>query len=340
MYFILGVHSDVSKQEMGELAAYYLIRLIHQIENVFSKKANKILIYMDGYRLPSKVKRPTLDIDIPFIRETFISILKPKYTIVYANGEAELEMYLKRDSSVETNLFITGDSDIIPITYNHEPKIEDSSFEKYYKENKIKLSNDWRQAYTYLTPYKQDLKITDSCIWINTEIKTINSEKRFIGLDGSKYKFGLNSFQFKILCASMGSDYTDSILSQTMINQILNSSTEFKEYVNTLDKAMFIVIAFVLYSLLKRARPKRSTTGFKGNIKELAEQYTIYAEYISSGIYMGERKPLNIKFILDKLLKQLEFDRNVILTTEQDIINLIKHKIENFEMLTFKFISL
>lgn len=120
--------SNLSQQEPEQAicasAIKFLKKSISIVENHLGTPPNDILIYMDGVRTHNKVarKKPT-NFMSDKVRTYFVQACSNLfYTIKQlAIGESELRMYLDRDTSIDLNVFLSGDSDLISICANHKP---------------------------------------------------------------------------------------------------------------------------------------------------------------------------------------------------------------------------
>lgn len=122
------VSSNMTRHDAEEAVAQtsytYLVHAVLTIEKYMGRKAREVVVFMDGARVANKTtSRPECSLDVSLIRKTFTRLCAEHGYRVHAltHGESELQMYLKRDRSVDLNILFTRDSDMIPICYDHMP---------------------------------------------------------------------------------------------------------------------------------------------------------------------------------------------------------------------------
>lgn len=123
------VTSNLTRHDAEEAVAQtsfaYLVHTVLTIERYMDRKAREVVVFMDGARVANKTTaRPENHLDVSLIRTTFTRLCAEHGYRVHAlaHGESELQMYLKRDRSVDLNVLLTRDSDMIPICYDHVPR--------------------------------------------------------------------------------------------------------------------------------------------------------------------------------------------------------------------------
>lgn len=133
------VSSNMTRHDAEEAVAQtsyaYLVHAVLTIERYMDRKAREVVVFMDGARVANKTTaRPECSLDVSLIRKTFARLCAEHGYRVHAltHGESELQMYLKRDRSVDLNILFTRDSDMIPICYDHMPKYYNGTESVHY----------------------------------------------------------------------------------------------------------------------------------------------------------------------------------------------------------------
>lgn len=272
-------------ENIADTSFDYMTSMISHIENMMSCKATDVLVYMDGTRVKNKIIRNTSSsYDVTVVRNMFMSkcVLNNIKVHQLEHGESELQMYLQRNRTNQLNIFLTSDSDMIAILYDHQPivKAEKLSFTPI-------LSTSDRIANFNLT-YTQDcIDVLDSCLWINC-VHTVTA----IGCDFSRERIRYHKRIFSVFIGMCGTDFTDGLLTETMIRGILNASTEDVSNINMLynDNLATIVQALVYLgvkndgTLKLISRRNFNTTMLSNNLEDYIKNLEHYIKYIESGI--------------------------------------------------------
>ncbi|WBR61457.1 hypothetical protein [Drosophila suzukii associated hytrosavirus 1] len=271
----------------------YMMNMVKNIEFMLSCSAKKIIVFMDGARVNNKMVRPNRSqFDTDLIRNLFKSKCFLNNVIVHelVNGESELQMYLKRDRSNNLNVFLTSDSDMIAILYSHTPTITDkygnnikySDLEfKVDNENFQRISNN-NQVYS-----QKNIKIKDSCLWINCSYQVIA-----IGCDFNSKRMIFDPTVFLTMIGMCGTDFTDSILTETMIQGILRADINDINEINCMTDLHCIAALLIFIAIknggtirpMQRHRISCGTRSFDDFVKNL--QY--YINYIQTGVMTDE----------------------------------------------------
>lgn len=114
-----------AEEAVANTSFEYLVRTIMWIETYMSKRACEVIVYMDGTRVANKTRvRPESELDMSLIRTVFKTLCVGHGYRLHAldHGESELQMYLQRDRTVDLNILLTRDSDMLSICYGHLPK--------------------------------------------------------------------------------------------------------------------------------------------------------------------------------------------------------------------------
>lgn len=271
----------------------YLINIIRKIESIvkITIKPTDVHVFMDGNRVLDKIFRksdPRFKDSI--IKQCFVSLcVNYNYNVVrLIDGESELQMYLLRDKTSDLNIFITSDSDLISICCSHVPNIINEEFDENigFNKDKLKVSKFLEKDYKdYNYEYPDDLIVKDSCLWFSCKNK---NDFQLFGFDGSEFRLNLNSHNFRIFIAECGTDFTENLFTETMINGILkafDSDIDFLNLFNELTDIYEITFA-LLYIGIKNG----GTTIKKSNRKPLQLDMLnfktiieIYVNYIETG---------------------------------------------------------
>lgn len=290
-----------SPECIAQLAHNYMVGIISDITKMFGKMALGVFVYMDG---PKRVRNKTLaraeyTMNTEIIRAYFKDICKNTgFPIVELDcGEAELTMYLQRDQTVDLNVFITADSDMLSICYGHRPRIhcvddptkvltfDDIKIEKLPVNEIIRNSSgdkmiDNNSTYVENTDADVKYKIYDSCLWVNS-LRDIDC----IGCDFIAERLKLDTNVFRIMICMCGTDYSNNLLTESMLQNILYYG-KFQE-LNKLTTTRHIICALLYYGIkfngsLKRP-PKGNTTFVDCNIDDYEKNVEAYVQYIGTG---------------------------------------------------------
>lgn len=294
------------ESEIANTAHMYLVSLKLEIEQLLGLKnidPENVFIWMDGTRNIYKENREySLKIDKRVVRNEFTNLLKC-YGYQIKNlkeGESELIMYHDRNKNfpknvdtydylrekleeveIDLNVFVTNDSDMFSICYNHRPKTSEP-FEA--------ISLVPTDSITHLRfidsnfTYPDYLKVTDSCVWISTNPHNV----KVIGFDFCQDRLNLNPIPFQILTIMCGNDYyRNHMLSNTSIESIIdflitksNQTYEFLQFINNLDDYIEICVMFLFIAIYKNSSLVKMDKNDLLNI-DLKNVYFIISRYIN-----------------------------------------------------------
>lgn len=264
------------EQSIAEKSALYVKNVCDRLiaDKMNGVQPQSIDVYMDGSRVRNKVKRViNTTIDHALVRENFSKECRTIGMHVHCldMGEAELEMYLRRDQSMVLNIFLTYDSDILSILYGHEPLVVDR------RTNII--------ATTYNDSGHYDVR--DSCL---LAYPSSGHEIKYIGFDFSASSNRLSVIAFRTLVALCGTDFTAPMLTETMIEGIVKAKDEF-QFINDLDNEYHeIAASFLFIGIRSSGYVKRATTPTTINEYSLEKFITVcrlYCTYIETGNMNG-----------------------------------------------------
>lgn len=278
----------------------YMKNIIRQIELFIGKKSKDVVVFMDGCRVFNKESgRADFHFDAGLIRHIFKNLCwEYGYTVnELDHGESELQMYLQRDRTMNLNIFLTNDSDMISICYGHKPIIkyinsEDKTASKelsYETIQSIIETNRFNSTSNTTHPiinqnhiYKLDnINILDSCLWLNN-----GKELTAVGFDFIEDRMKFNKFIFRVFIALCGTDFTVSLLTDSMISGILLSEKEDIDYLNTLTDVNDIACGLLMLGVraggtIKRLDDKSKLQTFSAADVEKAVK--MYIDYIDTG---------------------------------------------------------
>lgn len=305
--------------------------VIDRLVNFIGKTPNKILIYMDGTRVPNKVEREyTTSYNHKAVRAEYCNRIRAtkEYTLVQLeSGEAELNMYLLRDKSVGLNAFITRDSDMLSILYDHQPIVE-------HNKGTVKCREDHRLT-NYNNQYVDGSIVRDSCLWFNNNFTT----PTMFGMDNTVEHLMYNRETFRILCALSGTDFTNHGLTKKCVESLLNLPVEDKIFLNGLDPFEkyigILIFAVKCKAQLVREKPEE-IHGFNMNGEQIKfnieNNFNAYNKYLTTG-EMGKMSRLPMTAITKLMIycmvgkrTTLQETRSILnhLTNEQIIKNTLK----------------
>lgn len=221
------IQDNLTCADAEEAIAYtsyqYLAALIKNIKSHLSRgggRVDEIVVYMDGDRVINKTQRTQVaQYEIGVVRQTFCARCTSNgMRVVWLDeGESEIQMYLRRDRNNDLNVFISADSDLIPIMYGHEAisdevAVTDADIEPCSSPINSKIKDCNRV-------YRKDVNVRDSCLWIRCG-QTVEA----FGMDDVRKLINLSTKSFRIMMGLCGSDFTCSAFTETMIQLILLST--------------------------------------------------------------------------------------------------------------------
>ncbi|ABO45398.1 unknown [Gryllus bimaculatus nudivirus] len=263
----------------------YLQNIVKKINDYFKLKEIEIKVYMDSsVRVLNKQFKPPVEYeaDIKYVKFYFSQLCNEYYNLIYLqSGEAELQMYHMRDKSIELNVFVTADSDMFSICYNHEcVKPNDV---RILKSNNTDSPVDLNYYYDITCA---DIIIKDSCLWVRNNSNNLI----FYGFD----KYGENKLStktFHVLCAVSGTDFTKSLITETGCEAILNNKNDIS-YINSLENDEISLLYVFLYLICKnnkylKPKPKnykqKTEKELKCHLLNYLKTIQVYVDYIESG---------------------------------------------------------
>lgn len=318
-----GMNDDnITKHNTEEAIAAtsydYLRRTIKTIELWIGRKTDSVIVYMDGARVLNKVtNRADFDYDAALIRTVFKMLCREHgYTVIELDyGESELQMYLNRNKSNDLNILLTNDSDILSICYDHRPTITanndenqtcfDPKRDSIAQSSSLSSLNDTKNNVDSILDsnliYPSHVKVTDSCVWINTDKKNLTA----IGFDYIAEYLGYKPFAFRTFVALCGTDFTDNLFTKTTMCGILSATDEDKEFINSLTDVNEIAAALQMVGLRGNGRIKNlnanNTDQF--NADDIKKCILMYIEYITTGHMPNERMPrMNMSIVCRQYL--------------------------------------
>lgn len=265
----------------------YLRRLLGSVECHLGKRAERIVVYMDGARVANKVTdRPEFMYDASLIRSTFsaycldngIEMRHLEY------GESELQMYLMRDTTAELNVLVTADSDTLAIVYHHRSTPIVAETTETEIEGSIVTIGDQRIEDRNVGHAPGTVR--DSCVWINCASSGIVA----YGMDGLMDRLGYSPFAFRVFLALCGTDFTPQMLTESMIEGVMTAPQCDRDMANTLKDVNELAAFFVLLGLRGEGTIKRKETydcerldsqelvSWLDNLDALVRNYITYTE--------------------------------------------------------------
>lgn len=290
-----------------------MVRAIDQLINTNDAQRH-IVVYMDGrQRVRNKVIRTntsTNQFDTQLIRDLFTAkcVMSGCITIkALQEGESELQMYLQRDRSNDLNIFVTSDSDMIAILYNHEPNVLTSSSGDLAT---IADVDDNERIATTNQVYSPECSehLIDSCLWVNCSYKVFA-----VGCDFNGKSMGFLRHIFLIFVGMCGTDFTENMLTETMIGSILKMSTADMTWLNSLTEVVDIVVALVYLGVkyggtLKPKNRRYESASGDGSLHDYVFNIDMYCRYIETGI-MGDEvtRVVNIPHVCRHIFTDLGY---------------------------------
>ncbi|ATY70194.1 polh/gran [Tomelloso virus] len=286
----LNLCKNNAEEAIAATSFDYMKKLIDNIELLRGYRACEVIVFMDGARVANKESnRADFKYDVGLIRLTFKLICSEYgYTVnELQHGESELQMYLQRDKSVELNVFLTNDSDMISICYGHTPTIK---FQDSLDENLKSIIE--AQNFDSITTSIEDRNYTydlskvesllDSCVWINCGKKQVTA----IGFDFIETRLYYSVSAFRTFIAFCGTDFTSCLLTDSMVSTVLLSEKQDIEFINTLKSAHEIAACLLVLGLrgngtIKRFSEESKTQTFA--MDEISKTIKMYLNYIGTG---------------------------------------------------------
>lgn len=116
-----NIMSHNACEAIANTAFEYMMSVLLNIETMFSSKPKEIIVYMKRYvqSLPTTSTQIRTMNDIRLIRDIFKGKCILNNFKIY-DGETTVHLYHKRDRTNCLNIFVTSDSIMIPLTYDHQ----------------------------------------------------------------------------------------------------------------------------------------------------------------------------------------------------------------------------
>lgn len=255
--------------EIAIVAHKYTIRLLAQLKSMFKDAEYTIYAYFDGTRNMQKGARSQPDLVCrPEIVKFYKKMLSDDgIKIVQLDvGESELLMYLNRDVTNDLNIFVSGDSDMYSILYNHQPTNPSTKTHKETFESTLgKVTID---------VYDDD-GVKDSALWV-----FIHKDFSIIACDNMN--FNMSTRQFRQFTSLLGTDYTPPILTRTMAQSVIQTAMDKPVPEDLTDLEFFIVI--IIYGFMyKYSRKPLSIKSAPGKIGHIITNANSYYKYVTTG---------------------------------------------------------
>lgn len=265
----------------------YLQRLLNRVQRHLSKKPQLVMVYMDGERVINKTERKNVyEFDVALVRSVFVKLCRESgYAVcLLTQGESELQMYLRRDRETELNVFVTNDSDMISICYGHEARIEMKSDEETMELRSLASEVALDTVLDHNCIYRESVSVKDSCLWV----KCASSEIRVYGMDDIAKRMNFSKRAFRVFVSACGTDFTRSILTNTMISAILGASSADQEALRAHEHDDLEILVALIYLAVKNgATLKRvAIDGNEGYVYResiVRDIIDAYASYIETG---------------------------------------------------------
>lgn len=269
-----AIESPTPEFHIATTAIDYTVGLIDKIKSIFgtTNTTYTVYAYFDGSRDVNKVKRIT---DTRLSKSKIVCMFKQylekeKYVICQLlDGESELLMYHGRDQNNDVNIMVSGDSDLFSILYDHRPHLNGKNLDTI-SSGKLK-SFQTKLGQLDIVEYDEDVK--DSLMWV-----FINKGLNIFMCDFMNYN--LTKTQFRQLIAYMGTDFTSSLFSKSMLESMFASFTSVKipENVEGLELLIILICFGFVYS--NSRRPTKTNT-LSTTFQTVIENANIYVKYIT-----------------------------------------------------------
>lgn len=283
-----------AETKIAESSVAVTVRLVRQLKQFFRTDPAEVRVYMDGdVRVSNKTTdRPVFRFNAEIIRREYAEGCRRNgmKVIQLHVGEAELQMYLKRDREADLNVFVTDDSDFMSIAYGHLPRQihagplrsldnacpvpkEVARDNQGYEEQAVRDANVRYDSAI-------QVRIRDSCVWVrngtatkswsrptvagkqaarnNSEPQQHSSVMIFHGMDHSQNLVNLGVLQFRIFCALCGTDFTAPMFTRTAAVAIGNAPASEKRFLQNLQDPVEIAAGLLLLAVYRGATLKRN----------------------------------------------------------------------------------
>lgn len=301
-----NLHCHDAEEAIAKSSYEYLASLKADIESHIRHSLEEVVVYMDGRRVLNKVERTEFKLDSGLIRRLFGQrCAENSMRMVWLEvGESEIQMYMKRNRDVDLNIFITGDSDIISIMYDHRPITNNSSDElaqEFVARTDTTRVRDSNRVYT------NGESVRDSCLWIKC-----SSNIEAYGMDNVQSLMKMSPKVFRILIALCGTDFTCAVFTDTMAQLVILafSNPDLKKYTDRLNSESdnITIVCGLIYlainhgATLKRAAnhtlPTTVTVDLLETFERASKMLDIYLHYIATGEMLDDIvQPVPIYFL-------------------------------------------
>lgn len=145
--------------------------------------------------------------------------------------------------------------------------------------------------------YNDNISVLDSCVWLST---SRGGEIKMIGFDFICTRLRYQPLQFHTFIACCGTDFTNNLLTDSMINGILYASDEDVLFINTLTDIHKLIGCFLILGLRINGRLKllENAEVLKREIfdaNKLALSIDLYVNYITNGVMDPIESPQQLK---------------------------------------------
>lgn len=293
-------HNNASMMIVNTAMVYQNNRMIAPIVAHQKCLPKRVIVYMDGARINNKCNRPEgFSFNVGVIRNLYIQMcLAEGYEVrTLDRGESELQMYLRRDQNINLSIFVTSDTDFLSIVYGHEPLINGKRH-KVMDFSEIVMQHDvycvgkhdsHNSATTELIDtnfvYCKPSEVKDSVAWLNITRDMF----LLLGMDNTFCHLNLNTMVFRTFVALCGTDFTNHILTASMIERLIADNDGLKansEYLNSLTDEFEILIAILILAYKLKGTPvrKQKCTDFTlVNRNVITFNLKSYNDYIECG---------------------------------------------------------
>lgn len=290
--------------EIAKTACVYLARLVGSIKHYLPGVCTEVRVYMDGSRQPNKAIRDTSSFAIGDnlrlrVRDIFLTHLQElgatyRAIMLEPGGEAELQMYLRRDRAMGLNVFLTNDSDMMAICYGHRCQLPGANdlqatlgLEQVTLGEGVIPTMDSNYHY-----HVQDARqVVDSCVWFNSRTDSLD----VFGFDNLADRVGLTVSVFRMMCYLSGTDYSNHLLTKTMLSAILCTlrskpiGDRVADQLNALTQASDRAVALFFLGLAGTVRRGKLTEADRVvNVSEWDVAFAIYDHYLSTGVMRAD----------------------------------------------------
>lgn len=304
--------SQITCESVANTSFDYMMGLVRNVEFMLPTTAKRsIIVFMDDSRSQSSSDRD-------LVRNLFTSkcLLNNINIHVMQSDESDLQMYLHRNRDNDLNVFITSDTDMIPLLYSHVPIIKQKLSGEPVDYSDLTFRNDYdcgqricnnNRIYT-----SRSVSIKDSCLWINCGYRLIA-----IGCDFSTRRLHYDTRIFPVFVGMCGTNLTGSMLTETLVQGVLRADIEDIAYINSLSELGSIVAA-LLFVGLKNGGTLRPLNKHQDDpepqssrLEDYMHNLKVYLSYIERGAAPDdELVRVNVPVLCRKLLSLMGYTAN------------------------------